>query len=139
MPRESAWDPGSRQPPPFCSSEDFVRQLREEHPELVVPEHDVVYLGLGQPSSDWDETPPADGDRCACGGRIRYGSLLCCPRCHASGFDRPLARQRELAGMPSPEPKPRPIPEPTPLAAFAPPSPPTRRELRAEKFGRKSA
>lgn len=123
----------------YGSSEDFKRMLRSAYPELVVPESEIVYLGEGIPG--WgpgrEETPTmsaVDGRRNACpvcrDDKIHRGSLICCPRCHRSGFEGKLHEQRRLAGYPAPArvaPDPQPAP---PLAPNSRPAQPGTRKAR---------
>jgi hypothetical protein len=107
MARRAAWNAQAVEdlgPTFFGSSDDFKKQLKNEHPELLVPEGRIVYLG--EASTAWGpehETPHEDGETCPHEDRITPGSLLCCPKCQRSGFERKLAEQRRLVGYPSPE------------------------------------
>ena len=113
MGRRSAWgnEDESSLPQFYCSSDDFQRMIRQDHPQWLVPEHAVVYLRYWLPWSPESEQPHADGLPCPDHERIRPGSLLACPQCQLSGYERPLAEQRRLSGYPPAEaPKPKPAP-----------------------------
>jgi hypothetical protein len=96
---------------PYCSSDDFYRWLATYYPWLLVPEHDVVFVGEGRPcwgpEREAEPIPPADPDAPAtcptCGDQVEPGSAFVCPACKRSGFDRKLDRQVELAGVPPPQ------------------------------------
>lgn len=109
MARKPDWDPGEdftiRRPAarPYGSSSAFDAGLRDDHPELIVPEHAIVYLGEDDPGWDPGREEPPPGECEYCRGGIPTGSLFVCPRCHRSGFEPQLARQRALAGYPPPE------------------------------------
>jgi hypothetical protein len=119
MSRKSAWggmSPASeaaaaatttgREPEPqwYCSSDDFRRMLAQSHPQLLIPEHAIVYLGEGVPT--WTparERPHAGAGPCPDHDRIGPGSLLCCAHCHLSGFEHRLSDQLRLSGYPPTE------------------------------------
>lgn len=110
MGRRAAWGEAAEEELPqyYGSSEDFKRMVRNQHPELQVPEHEIIYLGehaawdLSKEAAHPPDTPCPDLET------IAPGSLLCCPKCHHSGHEHRLNQQRQLAGYPPAErPKPR--------------------------------
>jgi hypothetical protein len=130
--------------PYYGSSLFFEWDLRRDHPELTVPERDVVpLLGKANVWTPEDETPPAEGETCPrCRRSIGHGSRSFCPRCALSGHERKLAEQRAIAGTPpaeTPEGRWDYVPR-RPRAPVAPPlsgpRPPSRRERRAKQYGR---
>lgn len=100
----------------YGSSVNFEYDLRLDFPDLLVPERQTVLaMGAQYGWSPECEAPPAKGEPCPrCRDAIGPPSppepgkppedptLFVCPKCHRSGFDHKLARQRELAGDPPP-------------------------------------
>lgn len=127
------------------SSDQFAKEIRDHHPRLHVDEAGVVPLDGRVGWRPEDETPPASDAPCPkCEGRIGRGSSLYCPRCGLSGHELKLAKQRGMAGpIPGPDPDQHPTPatpttgEPGTHPDAPQPRRPTRREIRAAKFGRK--
>lgn len=110
----------------YGSSDNFSEEIRLHWAGLAVPEHAIVPLAGGPAGLAWDpgrERPPASGPCPSCLGRIRPGSALYCPACHASGYDGRLARQRRMAGTPPPEPPAARVPPPDWVARWPPPRP----------------
>lgn len=85
----------------YGSSHEFEKMIRDERPDLSVPEHHITMVEHGVGWCPADETPPRPDEPCGrCFGRIRRGSNLYCPKCGDSGYERELYEQRRLAGEP---------------------------------------
>lgn len=126
MSRKGAWtdivDGTPADPQYYCSSDDFKRMLHQDKPSLLVPERAIVYLGFSLPWGPDRELPHPGLGPCPDAKVIHPGSLLCCPKCHLSGFEHRLHEQVALVGYPPPERKR--ATRPKVVAAPAPPPPP---------------
>jgi hypothetical protein len=123
---------------PYGSSDAFYEDLRENAPQLLAPERDIVLLE-GAPAWTRDTLRDPGRDSCHhCGDAIGPGSLLYCPACHASGFDTRLDLQKGRAGIPPAEPSKK-APETAASRARKRSRKLTRKERRAVRFAQAQA
>jgi len=78
----------------------FAAFIRDYRPDLKVPEDQIVPSDGKSGWTPGDEMAEPACSKCSDGRRIEVGSLLYCPKCHRSGFDRKLAEQRAIAPAP---------------------------------------
>lgn len=78
----------------------FALWIRDNRPDLRVPEGDITLVEGCGGWSHWHESPAPASPCPKCGDGIAPGSRLYCPKCHRSGFDAKLAEQRRIAPPP---------------------------------------